>query len=247
MPRRRAALAIACIALLGGAVNARPIEDPPPGMSAYVVGFLKQNRSHAGGGETEQLMAEHLAHLRALVVAGEIVAVGPMADEGEIRGVMIFRDMPADRARSLAEADPAVKSGHLLVEVHPWWGPKDIGVGYAERAKATPLERLPFAEYQFGLLTRGPAWTPAETPEIAKLQEAHLAHIRDMAARGKLVAAGPFTDGGTLRGIFLFAATADEAKALAAEDPMVKIGRLVLDLHPWMATEGVIPVVVRSP
>jgi len=224
-------------------VNARPVEDPPPGMAAYVVGFFKQNPSHASGEapETEKLMVEHFAYLRSLVVSGDLVAVGPLADDGEIRAIMIFRDMPVDHARALAEADPAVKTGHHVVEVHPWWGPKDIGKGYAERAKATPLEQLPFAQFQFGLLTRGPAWTPAETPEIAKLQEAHMAHIREMASSGKLVAAGPFTDGGTLRGVFLFAATPEEAKALAAEDPMVKIGRLVLDLHPWMATEGVIP------
>lgn len=240
MPRRRSLLLVACLALSAAPMTARPNEEPPPGMAAYVVGFLRK-----GGGwttaENPKLQAGHLAHLRALVVAGDLVAVGPLVDDGDVRGVLIFRAMAVDRARSLAEEDPTIEAGLMAVELHPWWGPKDIGKGYAERAKATPLEQLPFAEYQIGLLTRGPAWTPAETPEIAELQKAHMAHINKMAESGKLVAAGPFTDGGTLRGIFLFRATADEARALAAEDPMVKIGRLALDLHPWMATEGVIP------
>lgn len=241
MPRRRLLSAIACVALIGGLVSAHPIQEPPPGMAVYVVGFLKKGAAEKTA-DHAKLMSEHLAHLRALVIAGDAVAVGPFADDGELRGIVIFRDMPVEQARKLEEADPLAKAGLVTIELHPWWGPANIGRGYAERAKATPLEQLPFAQFQFGLLTRGPKWTPAETPEIAELQKAHMAHIEDMAKSGKLIAAGPFTDGGTLRGLFLFQSTPDEARALAAADPMVKIGRLVVDIHPWMTTEGVIPV-----
>lgn len=246
MPRRhpvRVAVASLAILLFAFIVSARPPEDPPAGMSAYVMVFLKKapNAKEPTPDENAQLMAAHLANLRALVVAGDAVAVGPMADEGDVRGIIVFRDMPVDRARALAEQDPTVRGGHLVADAHPWWGPSGIGKGYAERAKGTPLEQLPFASYQIGFLTRGPAWSPDQTPENAKLQEAHMAHIREMAATGKLVAAGPFTDGGTLRGVFLFNGTPDEAKALANEDPMVKVNRLALDLHTWMTTEGVIP------
>jgi uncharacterized protein len=68
-----------------------------------------------------------------------------------------------------------------------------------------------------------------------------MAHIREMGASGKLVAAGPFLDDGPLAGIFVFDATPEEARALADRDPAVQAGRLLLDLHGWMVAEGVLP------
>jgi uncharacterized protein YciI len=44
-----------------------------------------------------------------------------------------------------------------------------------------------------------------------------------------------------MRGIVVYrAASVDEARALASEDPAVKAGRLVLDAHPWMTFKGIL-------
>src|SRR5688500_1033640 len=101
-------------------------------------------------------------------------------------------------------------------------------------------EELPpdMDRYVVGILMRGPAWTGKETPEREKLVAAHLAHIGKMAQTGRLVAAGPFLDGGTIAGILIFHGTSiDEARALASEDPTVKSGHLTLELHPWLGTK----------
>lgn len=96
--------------------------------------------------------------------------------------------------------------------------------------------------YYLGLLRKGPNWKPGESEEILKLQENHLAHIRWMAEKGQLVIAGPFTDGGDLRGVFLFKTrTLEEAQALASSDPAVIAGRLEIDIHPWMVPAGILP------
>ncbi|MCI0396920.1 MAG: YciI family protein [Chloroflexi bacterium] len=96
--------------------------------------------------------------------------------------------------------------------------------------------------YYLGLLRRGPAWTPEVTPEVEALQEAHMANIRRIGEAGKLVLAGPFTDGGDLRGVFLFRTESlEEAEALAAADPSVQAGRLIVELHPWLVPVGVLP------
>jgi len=98
------------------------------------------------------------------------------------------------------------------------------------------------AQYWLALLLRGPAWTAAQTPELARLQGAHLANIRRLAEEGKLVVAGPFADGGTLRGVFVFKTkTLEEAQALADTDPAAQAGRLALELHPWLVPEGSLP------
>jgi uncharacterized protein YciI len=107
----------------------------------------------------------------------------------------------------------------------------------AEDSKPAPT--ITMKTYYLGLIRKGPAWTPGDTPEIRALQEGHMANIRRLGAEGKLVLAGPFLDGGDLRGLFLFeVATLEEAKALCETDPAVKAGRLVVEVHPWLGPEG---------
>ena len=58
----------------------------------------------------------------------------------------------------------------------------------------------------------------------------------------KLVVAGPFGDDTALRGVFVFkVASIDEARALAETDPAVQAGRLVIEMHPWLVPEGILP------
>ncbi len=96
--------------------------------------------------------------------------------------------------------------------------------------------------YYLVMLVKGPNWTPERTPELEELQKQHLAHITSMGQSGKMVIAGPFTDGGTIRGICVYKVeSTDEAKVLAERDPAVKAGRLAVEVHPWMVKKGVLP------
>ena len=94
--------------------------------------------------------------------------------------------------------------------------------------------------YYVGFLFRGPAWTAESTPETQAIQEKHLANIQRLAGEGKLLLAGPFTDNGDLRGMFVFTVgSLEEARALADTDPAVKAGRLRIELHPWYSAKGI--------
>jgi uncharacterized protein len=107
-------------------------------------------------------------------------------------------------------------------------------------ALAAGPEDYEMATYQVAFYRKGPAWTPSTTPEHQKLQSEHLAHIGKMADSGKLILAGPFSDGGDLRGMLIFRVdSAEEAKALAEQDPAVKAGRLILEWHPWFAAKNI--------
>lgn len=76
-----------------------------------------------------------------------------------------------------------------------------------------------------------------------KLQEAHLKNIFRMADEGKLVVAGPFIDGLEWKGIYIFnVSTIEEAKALTETDPAIKAGRLIMELHLWYGSAGLIEV-----
>lgn len=104
--------------------------------------------------------------------------------------------------------------------------------------KLNEKEESKMKEYFFVMLKKGPA--RSQTKEIAaKLQEAHIAHINKMATDGQLAIAGPFGDDGDWRGIFIFKTkTIEEAKALVEQDPMIKAGRLVYEIHPWWTMKG---------
>lgn len=107
---------------------------------------------------------------------------------------------------------------------------------FAQESKPEPKYEMD--TYIFGLLKKGPKWTAEATDETRKIQAGHMANIRRMAETGKLIVAGPLADGGDARGIFIFKATLEEAKALAAEDPAIQSGRLSIDFYKWYAAKG---------
>jgi uncharacterized protein YciI len=91
-----------------------------------------------------------------------------------------------------------------------------------------------------GLIVKGPNWTREKSPALTKMMEGHMANIHAMAKTGKLIAAGPIVDDGTLRGIFLFdTPNAEEARALAEKDPSIASGHFALEIHPWMVAKEV--------
>ena len=111
----------------------------------------------------------------------------------------------------------------------------------APTAPAPTAPTLPpnMTVYYFCLLTRGPNSGKGTKEELTAWQAAHMANIRRLAAMGKLLIAGPFTDGGDWRGIFVFkCASLEEAKELAATDPLVKDNRLVAEVRPWATMQG---------
>src|SRR5579885_2211384 len=77
--------------------------------------------------------------------------------------------------------------------------------------------------YYLRLLKRGPLWTPEETPEIERLQTAHLAYGQKLLEAGKLILNGPLLDNGDLRGVSIMrVGSLEEARALAEADPSVQ-------------------------
>lgn len=106
-------------------------------------------------------------------------------------------------------------------------------------AAAAPPDFGPMETYQLAIIRRGPAWTPERNATVDSLQAGHMANIRRMADAGKLVAAGPFAVPGDLRGLYFFRTDSADAARLAAEDPAVKAGRLILELHPLMTRAGI--------
>ncbi len=97
-------------------------------------------------------------------------------------------------------------------------------------------------EYVIAFLKAGPNRSQ-DSAAAAELQAAHMNNINRLMEEGSLVLAGPFLDGGELRGIFVFdVRTVEEAEALTATDPAIVAGRLTMELHPWYGTAALLKV-----
>lgn len=93
-------------------------------------------------------------------------------------------------------------------------------------------------QYYIAFLKRGPIRNQNEE-EAARLQEAHQAHLGKMYELGYADISGPFGDDGDIRGITIYnVPTQKMADSLANADPMVKAGRLQIEIHPWWAAKG---------
>lgn len=94
-------------------------------MQQYYLAFLKTgpNRSQSEA-EAAELQNAHLAHLGKMYDLGYADISGPFANDGELRGITIYNVPTLKMADSLANADPMVKSGRLVIEIHPWWAAK---------------------------------------------------------------------------------------------------------------------------
>ena len=66
------------------------------------------------------IQKEHMENINRMAAMGKLNVAGPFLDEGELRGIFIFDSGNEDEVRKMVENDPAVKTGRLKYEIHPW-------------------------------------------------------------------------------------------------------------------------------
>jgi len=93
-------------------------------------------------------------------------------------------------------------------------------------------------EYYMAFLKRGPNRNQSKT-EADSLQKLHMAHLGRMYKEGFADISGPFGDDQEIRGITIYSVpNLKMADSLANLDPMVKAGRLEIEIRPWWAGKG---------
>jgi uncharacterized protein YciI len=63
----------------------------------------------------------HMANINKLYYDGKLKVAGPFGDDGKWRGIFIFDCKDKEEVENLLKTDPAVASGRLAYEIHPWW------------------------------------------------------------------------------------------------------------------------------
>jgi len=239
MKNRIFALGVVFLLLLASLTQAQQKEEPKEGLKLvqFQLAILKMGPKWDATKEEDRngILKQHLGNVVAMLDSGKAVIAGPFGDHTGTAGIFILRSTSTEEAKTWVDNDPAVKAGLFVAEMHPWWS-QDIF-----RKAVLPLK---MSTVYLGFLKKGPNRKEGDgdNPEVQQLQKDHLANINRLAEMKKLVAAGPFGDDGELRGLFVFrVGSMKEAEDLAKTDPMIKIDRLRLELHPWNVPDGVIP------
>lgn len=93
--------------------------------------------------------------------------------------------------------------------------------------------------YTITLLVLRPDAPKLDDKAAAALQDEHMSHLADLHEAGQALAGGPLFDD-RLRGLSIYRKTPEEARALAEQDPAVRIGRFSVKAIPWMVPAGAI-------
>lgn len=106
-----------------------------------------------------------------------------------------------------------------------------LALGLASPA-AADAEPTSSAKITFLLIYRpGPAWPQGKNVSELPLKE-HRNYMLSLYKKGVMKLAGPLTDNAGGAAV-LEVSGESEAKAIAAEDPAVRAGIFVYELHPW--------------
>ncbi len=93
------------------------------GMKRYIMAFLKEGpRRDQTPEEVAAIQQGHYTAIHRWSREGKLVLAGPFLDDSPLKGIFIFNVSTVAEAEALAQEDPAVSSGRLTLDLHPWFG-----------------------------------------------------------------------------------------------------------------------------
>jgi len=108
-------------------LSAQDKTDNKPVMKNYFMVFLKKGLNRTQDSlEVEKIQEGHMANIRRLGDEGKLIVAGPFLDDSDLRGIFIFDVPTLEEVKNLCETDPAIKSGRLSYEIHPWMTQKGV-------------------------------------------------------------------------------------------------------------------------
>ncbi len=102
---------------------------------------------------------------------------------------------------------------------------------------AQPAEHK-LVQFQMAIIKKGPKWESTTNEERAVILQQHLRYAVSLLSSGREVVAGPFSEATDIFGVFIFRAiTSAEAKSWIDDDPAVKAGLMLAEIHPWFSED----------
>jgi uncharacterized protein len=118
---RQLLLIIMLIVIAVTFISAQDKGSDKPVMKNYFMVFLKKGLHRDQDSlEVQKIQKAHMDNITKLAQSGKLTIAGPFLDDGDLRGIFVFDVQTLEEAKSLTETDPAIKSGRLSYEIHPF-------------------------------------------------------------------------------------------------------------------------------
>lgn len=72
----------------------------------------------------KEIQKGHMANIEAMAASGDLAIAGPLADDGTLRGVFVFRGTDETHLRKIAAPDAAIQAGRLVLDLYRWVVPQ---------------------------------------------------------------------------------------------------------------------------
>jgi uncharacterized protein YciI len=109
------------------ALNLETRAAPPDEFDQYQLIILERapDQPELDEATLTDLNRRHLGHFATMRAAGLLMIAGPIAGDEAVAGICMYRAGSVERARALAEDDPAVREGRFTVRAMTWYTSKD--------------------------------------------------------------------------------------------------------------------------
>ncbi|GAB1350417.1 hypothetical protein MASR1M107_26320 [Ignavibacteriales bacterium] len=92
----------------------------------YFVMLSKGENRNQDTTEVRLLNEGYMANINRMADLGVLRIAGPFMDNGDWRGIFIMDVKTEEEVIENLKQDPAIASGRLKYEIHPWFGPATI-------------------------------------------------------------------------------------------------------------------------
>jgi uncharacterized protein len=86
----------------------------------YFVMLTKGSNRSQDSASVVQIQKGHMDNMKRLADEGKLIVAGPFLDDGFWRGIFIFDMTDKTAVEELLQSDPAISTGRLSYEIHPW-------------------------------------------------------------------------------------------------------------------------------
>ncbi len=145
----RTSLLVLALTLAGCARGAPGAAATPPtsaakpfAMRMYVFVLLRRGPAWSAEStpESKRLFDGHMANIKAMAKAGELVLAGPFetpqTETDGLAGLFVFDATTVEEVTPLLARDPAIAAGRLVPHLTLWYGP--VGLTYDGAEKLAP-------------------------------------------------------------------------------------------------------------
>ena len=101
---------------------AKPQSRPEDQIKQYwFVMLIRGNNRTQDSVTAAKIQEGHMANINKLYYEGKLKVAGPFGDDGNWRGIFVFDCATKEEVEKLLNTDPAISSGRLSFEIHPWY------------------------------------------------------------------------------------------------------------------------------